>query len=71
MAKVVEIIRAASEGEAIEQIASLYPTLINYEVLWRRNDSGQFSRRGHNFQISVQFEEADEPAPEDLGDEEY
>lgn len=71
MARDTEIIKAGSEAEAIEQIASLYPTLTDYEVLSRRNELGQFSRWGHTFVIRVSFEEPEEEAPEELGEDEY
>jgi hypothetical protein len=71
VAEVVEIIKASSESEAIEQIASLYPTMVDYQIESRRNERGQFSKHGHTFMIRVQFEEPDEPAPEELGEDEY
>lgn len=72
MARVNEIIRARSEREAIEQIASLYGTLlIDYRIEARRTDSGKFSPRGRNFYIKVTYEEPEEQAPEELGEDEY
>lgn len=71
MAQVTEIVKASSESEAIEQIASLYPTMTDFEILSRRNEQGRFSRRGHTFMVKVQFIEPDEPAPEELGEDEY
>jgi len=71
MARDREIIKAASLGEAIDTLASLYPTMTSYELLARRNERGWFSKTGHTFQFLVKFEEVDEPAPKDLGDDEY
>lgn len=72
MAEVVEIIKARSEEGAIEEIASLYRgILVDYEIISRRNERGQFSRHGQTFLIRVEFDEQDEPAPEDLGEDEY
>jgi hypothetical protein len=71
MARDTEIVKAASESEAIEIIASLYPTLIDYEILSRRNERGHFSRWGHTFVIAVRFEEPEDEAPEELGEDEY
>jgi hypothetical protein len=71
MATVTEIIKASSKSGAIEEIASLYPTMTDYQILSRRNEAGQFSKRGHTFMVKVKFEAAEEPAPEDLGEEQY
>lgn len=69
--KDTEIIRAASMSEAITTLASLYPTLTDYTLISRRNDRGQFSKTGHNFTFEIEYEVPDEPAPDDLGEEEY
>lgn len=67
-----EIVKATSEEGAIQVIASLYPTLVDYEILSRRNEQGRFSAHGHTFVIKVTFEEPEEePAPEELGEDEY
>lgn len=69
----IEIIKAGSFEEAVETLASLYPTLIDYDLIARRNDSGKFSRNGHTFQFKVEYTEdfGDEPMGDELGDEEY
>lgn len=71
MAEVTETITAKSEREAFETIASLYPTATNLELIDRRNAQGAFSYRGRTFSFHVEFPDIDEPAPEDLGEDEY
>jgi len=66
----IEIIKAGSLAEAEEILFSLYPNLTDYSLIARRNEAGRFSRTGHTFQFQIQYEE-DEPAPEDLGEDEY
>lgn len=70
MAVETEIIKARSESAAFEEIAALYPRATDITLISRRNEQGRFSRRGQTFLFRVEFT-PEEPAPEELGEDEY
>lgn len=71
MARQSETVKARSLGDAMEQITSLYPTATDIQLVWRRNDKGEDSSRGHTFRFKVKFPEPpEEPAPDELGEDE-
>lgn len=65
-----EIIKARSERKAVERLLSLYPNLVDYDLLFRRDAKGRFSRHGQTFLFRIELI-PDEPAPEDLGEDEF